>query len=101
MDGDATRAWAQIARVLPEGAATRVEAAPVFPGAPALRVAARMAMDTGEQARPWLEAHDRWLAATGALLGRSEGAALWGEYHRQVGDREQAQVHAEHALVHA
>jgi ATP/maltotriose-dependent transcriptional regulator MalT len=58
-------------------------------------------MDTGAEVRPWLEAHDRWLAATSALLGRSEGAALWGEYHRQVGDREQAQVHAEDALVHA
>jgi len=51
--------------------------------------------------REWLEAHDRWLAWTGATLGLSEGQALWARYHRQSGDREQAHAHAERALIHA
>ncbi len=46
-----------------------------------------------------LETHDRWLAWSGALLGLSEGQALWARYHRQSGDSDQAYEHAERALA--
>jgi DNA-binding CsgD family transcriptional regulator len=67
------------------------------------RVAAALALDAGDAplAREWLAAHDRWLAWNEAVLGRAEGEALWGQYHRQSGDTAQAFVHAERALAHA
>jgi DNA-binding CsgD family transcriptional regulator len=52
-------------------------------------------------ARAWLEAHDRWLDWNGAVLGRSEGHALWARYFWLAGDVEQARDYAERALAHA
>ncbi|MDQ2961323.1 MAG: LuxR C-terminal-related transcriptional regulator, partial [Candidatus Dormibacteraeota bacterium] len=49
----------------------------------------------------WLASHGRWLAWSGAILGLSEGEALWAQYHRQMGDVPRAHKHAEHALAHA
>jgi DNA-binding CsgD family transcriptional regulator len=67
------------------------------------RVAAAQALEDGDRpnAKAWLEAHDRWLAWNGTVLGRSEGQALWAQYHRQSGDSAQAFAHAERALAHA
>jgi DNA-binding CsgD family transcriptional regulator len=48
-----------------------------------------------------LEAHDRWLAWSGTVRGRSEGQRLWARYHRQAGDAGKAGEHAERALAHA
>ena len=44
------------------------------------RLAAALALDAGDlaAARAWLAAHDRWLAWSGAVLGRAEGAARLG-----------------------
>jgi len=66
------------------------------------RVAAALALDEGDlpSAKEWIEAHDRWLAWSGAALGQSEGAALWAHYYRQIGDAAAAHAHAEHALAH-
>ena len=52
-------------------------------------------------AKAWLEMHDHWLAWSGAVLGQSEGQALWAQYHRQAGDADEARDHAERALAHA
>ncbi len=49
-------------------------------------------------ARAWLEAHDRWLAWAGAVLGRAEGALLWAWYHHASGNHAQARQHADQAL---
>ena len=48
----------------------------------------RLALDAGDlpAARAWLEAHDRWLAWSGAVLGRAEGQLGWAAYHRAAGD---------------
>jgi DNA-binding CsgD family transcriptional regulator len=64
---------------------------------------AALALDAGDLpgARAWLEAHDRWLAWSEAVLRHSEGEALWARYHRQAGDLDQARIHAEQALAHA
>jgi DNA-binding CsgD family transcriptional regulator len=66
-------------------------------------LAAGLALDAHdlEMAKEWLEAHDRWLAWSGAMRGQSEGAVLWAEYHRRVGDLPQARAHAERALAYA
>jgi len=48
-----------------------------------------------------LEAHDRWLAWSGATLGQSEGDLLWARYHRAMGDPDAARTRAEQSLTHA
>jgi DNA-binding CsgD family transcriptional regulator len=67
------------------------------------RTVAEQMIETGNLpvARTWLEAHDRWLAWSGAVLGLSEGQTLWAQYLRQAGDATQAHEHAERALRHA
>jgi DNA-binding CsgD family transcriptional regulator len=88
---------------LPEGP----ETAPgngIFPtGLLLQRLAAALALDRGDatSARAWLEAHDRWLAWNGTVLGQSEGASGWAAYFRAMGDPERAYVHAQRALAHA
>jgi DNA-binding CsgD family transcriptional regulator len=44
---------------------------------------------------------DHWLTWSGAVLGLSEGQALWAQYYRQTGDAAQAGAHAERALAQA
>ncbi len=41
------------------------------------------------------------MSFSAAVLGLSEGQALWARYHRQMGDAESARAHAESALAHA
>jgi DNA-binding CsgD family transcriptional regulator len=60
-----------------------------------------MAIGDLTTARAWLEAHDRWLAWSGAVLGRSEGQVLWGQYYRAMGDPERAVRHAREAQAQA
>jgi DNA-binding CsgD family transcriptional regulator/tetratricopeptide (TPR) repeat protein len=47
------------------------------------RIAAEMAMSAGnlQQARAWLQAHDRWLDWNDAIIGRAEGSLLWSRLH--------------------
>src|SRR5262249_50765516 len=63
--------------------------------------AAAMSMEAGDlpAARDWLAMHDRWLARNGAILGQSEGQALWAQYFRHVGEAMNALEHAERALA--
>ncbi len=101
--GDAATASALVGRWLPEGAATEPGGTFFAPAIALIRVAAACALDTDDsrRAREWLDAHDRWLDWSGAILGQSEGQALWAQYHRQAGDDQQAYEHAERALAHA
>jgi DNA-binding CsgD family transcriptional regulator len=66
-------------------------------------IAAALALDAGDlpAACAWLEAHDRWLAWSGAVLGQAEGALGWAAYHRAAGDLSQARQYAEQALAYA
>ncbi len=66
-----------------------------------LAVELSLAENAFPMARAWLEAHDRWLAWAGAVLGRAEGALLWARYHHASGNSAQARHHAEQALAHA
>ena len=101
--GDAAEAWRRVREILPVGPATAPGRALFFVGVRMQRLAAALALDAGDlaTARAWLEAHDRWLAWSGAVLGRSEVQALWARYHRLEGDSAQARDCAERALAHA
>jgi len=102
--GDVAQAWWAVRAVLPAGSAAEPGTVVYVDWAMAVqRVAAALALDEGDlpSAKEWIEAHDRWLAWSGAALGQSEGAALWAHYYRQIGDASAAHAHAEHALAHA
>lgn len=103
MRGDAAVAERYVREILPQGPATEPGGALFFVAQQMQRLAAALALDTGdlEMARRWLDAHDRWLDWSGAALNRAEGALLWARYHRQTGDPAGAYLHAERALVHA
>jgi DNA-binding CsgD family transcriptional regulator/tetratricopeptide (TPR) repeat protein len=101
--GDRELGWQMVRRTLPQGADYEPGNQAIHIALPMQQLAPALAVDDGDlpTARAWLEAYDRWLAWSGAILGQSEGHALWAEYYRQVGDREQAHEHAERALAHA
>ena len=88
---------------LPDGPGTPPGAAFFRRATPLQRLAAASAAAAGDLplARRWLEAHDRWLAWDGVVLGRAEGALGWAAYHRAAGDRALARQYAEAALAHA
>ena len=66
-------------------------------------LAADLALDAADlpAARAWLDAHDRWLAWCGAILGSSDGQLRWARFHRLAGDGRAARRHAEAALTMA
>jgi len=101
--GEPEVARAFIRELMPAGPQTAPGDFPFLVGIALLRLASALCLDSGEvgNAKEWLEAHDRWMAWSGAVLGLSEGQALWAQYHRQAGDDQQAYEHAERALTHA
>jgi DNA-binding CsgD family transcriptional regulator len=102
--GDAEGAWRAVRAALPAGGATEPGTVAYVDWAMAVqRVTIALALDERNlpAAKQWLVAHDRWLAWSGAVCGRSEGQALRARYQRQSGDIEQARAHAERALAHA
>ncbi len=101
--GDGGLAWQLVHETFPDGPETEPGDSDFTPSNRLQRLAATLALDAGDLATAcaWLDAHDRWLAWSGAVLGQSEGEALWAQYHRQAGDAGNADVHAERALAHA
>jgi DNA-binding CsgD family transcriptional regulator/transcriptional regulator with XRE-family HTH domain/tetratricopeptide (TPR) repeat protein len=89
--------------VLPAGPASEPGGSDYLTALELLRAEASLAVDAGDLAlgRTWLEAHDRWLAWSGAVLGRAEGYLAWGAYQRAAGDLHLAYHHATQALAHA
>ena len=101
--GDAAEAWRCVHAILPQGPATEPGSARFYTAQRMQELAIALALDVGDlpTAKEWLDAHDRWLAWSDAVLGQSEGQALWAQYHRQAGDAERAHQHAERAFNHA
>ena len=101
--GEPEAAWSYARALLLHGPRTAPGTLLLWGGLALIRLAAALSLDAGilPQAREWLTAHDRWLAWSGAVLGQSEGQALWARYFRQSGDLEQACEHAERALARA
>ncbi|HEX5503872.1 MAG TPA: AAA family ATPase, partial [Thermomicrobiales bacterium] len=77
--GDAELAWRLVREQLPAGHASEPGDTILLDALPLLRLAAALALDAGDLpvARSWLEAHDRWLTWSGAVLGGAEGHLGW------------------------
>ncbi len=92
-----------IARELPEGPATVPGGAWLHNGLVVQRLAAVQAIEAGDMAlaQAWLEAHDRWLAWSGTVLGRAEGMLAWAAYHHARGDHAGALAQVRAALDEA
>jgi DNA-binding CsgD family transcriptional regulator len=94
-------AWFLVREHLPDGAATPPGATELHCGLAAQRVAATLALDADDLvgADAWLGAHEHWLAWSGAVPGRSEGAQLRARYWAQTGDLARARNEAGAALA--
>ncbi len=103
LQGEPKMAWTAVRELLPNGPSSAPGGQDFHDAMALLRLAAALALDTDdlETARAWLEAHDRWLAWSGAVLGQSEGQALWAAYYRVAGDTAAAYESATRALTHA
>lgn len=101
--GNADLARRLVAEVWPAGPDTGVGDTDVYYSLPLQRLAAALAIDAGDldAARSWLASHDRWLAWSGADLGRSESDSSWSRCFAAAGDSRRALVHAERALAQA
>ncbi len=101
--GDRDEAWVQVRDALPDGPATTPEWRPYRECQALVRLAALLSLDAVDSAtaQEWLETHDRWLAWNGAVLGRSEGQALWAAHYRATGNARRAREHADRALTDA
>ncbi len=102
--GERDEAWALVREGLPDGLRTE-PGTTYFIALDLHSLAARLALDAGEhdQARQWLEAHDRWLDWAGPEVrwGRANGQLAWAEYRRALGETAAALRHAEQALAEA
>jgi DNA-binding CsgD family transcriptional regulator len=103
LQGDPKMAWTAVHELLPNGPSSAPGGQDFHDAMALLRLAATLASDERDfsMANAWLEAHDRWLAWSGAVLGQSEGQALWAAYHRAAGDPVAAYASATRALHHA
>jgi DNA-binding CsgD family transcriptional regulator len=99
--GEPETAWAQIRPLLPEGPASEPGDIIHQEGLSLQRLAADLCLDAGNPsaARAWLEAHDRWLAWSGSMLGRADGRVSWARYYWATGDTECARAAAIEALA--
>jgi DNA-binding CsgD family transcriptional regulator len=98
--GHAARVREQIHALLPQGPAAEPGEIVFRDGLLLQRLAADLALDRGDfsAALAWLEANDRWLDWSGALLGRAENHVLWARYCHLAGDQGRARRHADAAI---
>jgi len=103
LQGDGALAWTLVREALPAGPATDPGDVWFLQTLVVHRLAATLALDATDlpTARAWLECHDRWLAWSGAVLGRAGSQLGWAEYHRAAGDDALAEAHAKQAHAHA
>jgi DNA-binding CsgD family transcriptional regulator len=101
--GERALAWEMVREMFPAGAGTAPGGLPFRYALSMQELAAALALDAGDLpvAKEWLDAHDRWLEWSSAVLGRSEGQLLWARYHQQAGDTTKAYAHAERARADA
>ena len=90
----------QIKTFLPQGPAAEPGGVVFLDGLLLQRLAADLALDRGDlsAALSWIEANDRWLEWSGAVLGRAENQMSWARYCRQSGDLRRAARHADAAV---
>jgi len=101
--GDASLAWEHVYAVLPGGPQTIPGYVDLAPSLTLMRVAVALCLDRDDlaTAHAWLEAHDRWLAWSGAVLGQADGQCAWASYALAAGDFQRGRHHAQQALAAA
>jgi DNA-binding CsgD family transcriptional regulator len=101
--GKPAEAWDHLKSGLPQGPAAAPGSYQFWNATTIQRLAVDLALDDGDlpTATAWLEAHDRWLAWSGAVRGRAEAQLLWARYHRVAGDLTRAEQMANAAIVEA
>jgi DNA-binding CsgD family transcriptional regulator len=101
--GDAALAERLVREAMPDGPAMEPGGSRYLNALVLQRLAVDLALDAGDlaTARAWLEAHDRWLAWSGAVAGQAEGQLGWARYHQTAGDLAEASRHAAAALERA
>jgi DNA-binding CsgD family transcriptional regulator len=101
--GEYERASTFVREALPQGTNTAPGTIPFRDAQTFQRLAVTLALDTSDlpSAQGWLQAHDQWLAWSGAVWGRADGDLLWATYHRAAGDTRTAEAFVGEALAHA
>src|SRR5918993_305564 len=101
--GETRLAWQQVHKTWPGGPSTEPSDGDIYYKLPLQRLAVELSLVSGDlaSAREWLEAHERWLTWSGAVLGLSEAQVLRARYELASGNSEEAHRRAEQALVHA
>jgi ATP/maltotriose-dependent transcriptional regulator MalT len=98
--GNVDLAWDQVNAALPGGPATE-PGSTIFPQTlDLIELAVHLCLDTGDldDARAWLETHDRWVEWSGGTSGQAIGTLLWARYHLVAGDLVAARTCAEESL---
>jgi DNA-binding CsgD family transcriptional regulator len=85
----------------PGGPSTEPGEGDIYYTLPLQRLAIELSLESGDlaSAREWLEAHDRWLTWSGAVVGLSEAQQLRARYELASGNLEVARRRAEQALT--
>ncbi|CAN5644816.1 hypothetical protein BH23CHL2_BH23CHL2_03510 [soil metagenome] len=98
--GDTDLAWRLVTGIMRDGPATSPGNTQIIAGLNLLGAAAALALDEGnlDGACAWLQAYDRWLDWSDALLKRADNQLLWATYHHADGDPVAAYAAAKHAL---
>ena len=93
----------EIRRMMPNGPTTEHGSDRYFILADLTRIAIEHALSDADldDARSWLDSYDRLLDRSGAVLGQSENALLWGRYYDARGQAELAHDSAVRALSYA
>lgn len=93
--GDTELAWQLVREVLPAGPATEPESGAIMTLLAYQRLAATLALEAHDPptARAWLDAHERFLAWSGAVAGRTDGQIGWATYFRATHDLPRAIRH--------
>jgi DNA-binding CsgD family transcriptional regulator len=96
-------AWRLVQEEFPGGPATAPGGTWFLPGLELQRLAASLALDSGDLAlaRKWLDAHERWLDWSGAVRGRAEAYLAWSRWSSAAGDSALAQRYAQRAHAEA
>jgi DNA-binding CsgD family transcriptional regulator/tetratricopeptide (TPR) repeat protein len=99
--GETRLAWEQVHKTWPGGPSTEPSDGDIYYTLPLQRLAVELSLDSGDlaSAREWLEAHERWLNWSGAVLGLSEAQVLRARYEMASGNSEEAHRRAEQALA--
>ena len=99
--GDVSAAWEHVNAVLRGGPQTLPGHVDLAPSLTLMRLAVGLCLDRDDlaAAHAWLDAHDRWLAWSGAVLGRADGQCAWASYCLAAGELGQARQHATQAFA--